>query len=124
MLVSRPSHTHQAPQVGRPQMEPVARQIAVKAMPGIAAARAAIAASGCFHTSRTRLEMAMALHPPMPSHAEGTWMKRMRTVSPINLSGGTANRPQASAAPVSSSPAPSNSGVSHLASDRKRVGLA
>src|SRR3954462_1141437 len=56
--VSRASHTHQAPQVGRPHNEPVARQISVKAAPIGAAACAAISASGCRHTSATALASA------------------------------------------------------------------
>ena len=72
MLVSRPSHTHQAPQVGRPQIDPDSRQRPANTAPGIAAARAAIPASGWRQTSCTMLASAIATQPPMPSQAVGT----------------------------------------------------
>ncbi len=124
MLVSLPSHTHHVPQVGRPQIEPVARQIAVKHIPGTAAARAAIAANGWRQTRKARLAKAIVVHPPIPNHAAGTCRNRIRTVSPISRSGGTSNRPQPSAPPASANPDNKRSGVSQLASARNLVGLA
>ncbi len=93
MLVSRPSHSHQVPQAGRPQIEPVARQIAANTAPGTAAALAAMPAKGCRQTSSVKLAAAMAIQPAMPSQAAGTWMNRMRTVSPCSRSGGTLPQP-------------------------------
>ena len=74
MEVIRPSHSHQVPQVGRPQSEPVARQMKVKTAPGTASARAATAASGWRQTSCTRLAAAIPVQPAMASQAAGTWM--------------------------------------------------
>ena len=124
MLVSRPSHSHQVPHAGLPHSDPVTRHSAVKIAPGTAEARAANPASGCRHTSSTRLAMAIALHPPMPSQAVGTWMNRMRTLSPCNRSAGAWNRPYQLVAAIIASPLTSSSGVSHRAIVRKRFGLA
>ena len=44
--VSRASQTHHVPHIGRPQREPVIRQISVKAAPMGAAARIETSASG------------------------------------------------------------------------------
>jgi hypothetical protein len=74
MEVSRPSHCHHVPQVGRPQIEPVIRHSAANTAPGKATARAATLASGWRQTRNMMLEIAIPLHPPMPSHAAGTWM--------------------------------------------------
>src|SRR3546814_4564527 len=77
-----PTHTHQVPQVGLPQIEPVASQIAVNSIPGTAIARAAIPASGWHQTSWTSPATASPVQPPIPSQAEGTWIYNMRAVSP------------------------------------------
>ena len=82
MLVIRPSHSHQVPQVGRPQIDPVTRQMAVNSAPGTAMARAATPASGCRHTICIKLAIARPVHPPMPSQAAGTWTYMIRTLSP------------------------------------------
>src|SRR3954453_12290409 len=56
--VSRASHTHHVPHIGRPHSEPVARQTKVNAAPIGAADRAATSASGCRQTSATALATA------------------------------------------------------------------
>ena len=69
-------------------------------------------------------EIAIPAQPPMPSHAAGTWMNRMRTVSPISRSGGTMNSPHRVAPSDSTSPPQNRNGISHFARARNRVGLA
>src|SRR3982751_2217090 len=80
--VSRPSHSHQVPHVGRPQIDPVIRQIAAYVAPAGATARPAIAAKGWRQTSWLSEAAAMPIQPAIPSQADGTWMYRIRTVSP------------------------------------------
>ena len=53
-----------------------------------ALALAAMPARGWRQTSSTRLATAIADHPAMPSQAVGTWMNRIRTVSPCSRSAG------------------------------------
>ena len=59
--------------IGKVIGEPVTRQMAAKVAPGTAIARAAMDASGWRQTSSVKLAMAIAVHPPMPSQAVGTW---------------------------------------------------
>ena len=88
MLVTRPTQTHQVPLAGRPQIDPDARQMKVNTAPGTAKPRAAIVASGWRHTNSMKLATAIPVQPAMPSQADGTWMNRMRTVSPCSRSAG------------------------------------
>src|SRR5215212_3498554 len=80
--VSRASQTHQVPQVGWPQRDPVARQRKVNAAPTGAAAFIETSARGWRHTSAPMAEMNIRPHPPIDSTADGTWMNMILTVAP------------------------------------------
>ena len=57
MEVSRPSQTHQTPQIGLPQKLPVIRVNAAKPVPIGAIERAAISANGCRHIRKKNEHM-------------------------------------------------------------------
>jgi hypothetical protein len=112
---------------GRPHSDPVTRhRWRQRTPPARAIARAAMAASGWRQTSSARLAIAIAVHPPMPSQAAGTWTNRMRTESPCNRSSGAPNSPQARAASVRPIPVKSKGPVSHPRKAEKtgRIGEA
>jgi hypothetical protein len=63
-------------------MDPVIKQMTANVAPAGATARPAIAASGWRQTNWLIEAAAMPIQPAIPSQAEGTWMYKMRTVSP------------------------------------------
>src|SRR6476469_8659797 len=84
VLVSRASHSHQVPQVGRPHKEPTTSIIAVNSTPTSADAPAS-RSQDAFRvrgTSHSTDAIAVTPNARYASHAHGTWRYSRRTASP------------------------------------------
>ena len=76
------SQTHHVPHVGLPQIEPVIRVARVKQAPSGAHALLIISAKVCLKTIEKKLQPAIIEYIPRESHAHGTWIYIILTVSP------------------------------------------
>src|SRR5690606_16723898 len=76
--VMRASQSHQVPQVGLPQIEPVTNARKVKAAPKGAAAFNVIKQTLIRQTKPTRPQKAINKYTACAKNAEGTWIKIMR----------------------------------------------